>query len=65
MRSPRSAALLVRIFVDAPDGAGWYARVQSVAEPDAPAVGPESVMSEDELIGVVRRWIKEVVGPAT
>jgi len=65
MRSPRSAALLVRIFVDAPDGAGWYARVQSVAEPDAPALEPESVMSEDELIQVVRRWITAVVGPAS
>ncbi len=64
MRSPRSAALLVRIFVDAADGAGWYARVQSVAEPDAPALEPEAVMSEDELIRIVRRWITAVVGPA-
>jgi hypothetical protein len=63
MQSPRSAALLVRIFVDAPDGAGWRARVQSVAEPDAPAFEPEWVMSEDELIRVVHRWITAVVGP--
>ena len=64
MKSPRSATLLIRIFVDAPDGAGWYARVQSVAEPDAPAFEPESVMSEDELVQVVRRWIKSIIGPA-
>jgi hypothetical protein len=64
MQSPRSAALLIRIFVDATDGAGWYGRVQAVAEPETPELEPESVLSEDELVQVVRRWVKAVIGPA-
>jgi hypothetical protein len=59
-REPRSAALLISLYLDAADGAHWYARLRSF---DDPAAGERTVRvaGEEELIHAVREWLTALV----
>jgi hypothetical protein len=62
MASPRarSAALLISVYVDAKDGAPWYAQLRAFDDPAADLL-TERVSGEDQLITAVRRWLAAVL----
>jgi len=57
---PRSAALLISVYMDTEGGAHWYARLRSF---DDPAAGAHAVRiaTEEELIQAVREWLAGLV----
>jgi hypothetical protein len=62
---PRSAALLISLYLDEAGGAGWYAQLRAFDDPTAPESRPERVAGEAELLAHVRRWLDDAVkGPA-
>ena len=58
---PRSAALLVSLYVDEVGGAGWYAQLRAFDDPTAPESPVERVSGEAQLIEAVRGWLAGVV----
>lgn len=61
MPRPRSAALLISLYLDEAGGAGWYAQLRAFDDPTAPESRPERVAGEAELLAHVRRWLDGAV----
>ena len=60
-QQPRSAGLLISVYVDEDGGAPWYARVQSFDDPAAPDFLVERIADKAQLVLAVRRWLQSVL----
>ncbi len=58
---PRSAALLVSVYIDAEGGAPWYAQLRAFEDPAAPESQTVRVSDKAELILAIRRWLDKIL----
>jgi hypothetical protein len=59
---PRSAALLISLYVDEAGGAGWYAQLRSFDDPTSAESTVQRVAAEHQLVEAVRRWLGAALG---
>jgi len=57
--SPRSASLVLRVFVDAPGGSTWVARVSAFTHPGRDTLEAGPLTRVDEVVAVVRSWVEQ------
>jgi|GEM_PF-6589319 len=60
--SPRSALLMVRLFVDEQGAAPWVARVSAFTHPNEDAAETGPLTRVEDVLEVVRSWIAEATG---
>jgi hypothetical protein len=58
---PRSAALLISVYLDAECGAAWFARLEGFDDPLSPELHTELATDKEELLSDVRRWLDDVL----
>ena len=67
--TPRSAALLISVYIDVEGGAPWYALLRAFADPTASKFRVERISDSDALVLAVRDWLEAVLassdGPLT